>query len=284
MSEKSFLIDVDKCSGCSLCIIACKDEHVGNSYPQWTAPQPATGHFWINVIRMERGTIPRVRMSYLPLLCQHCENAPCIKVCPNDSIKRRYDGLVWIDPTTCNNCELCQRACPYDVIYLNAELGIAQKCTGCAHRVDEGLLPRCADVCPHDAIVFADSTDNVFRQAAPAKPLEIYHPEYETKPRVYWRGLPKPWIAGIVIDGDSDEVMSGATITATDLLDDRAVTVQSDAFGEFWIKDLGKDRKYSVEITKAGYEHFRAVITTDGDQDMGMICLKKARAPVEKGN
>ena len=152
MGKKSFLIDVDKCSGCSLCIIACKDEHVGNSYAPWTAPQPDTGHFWIDVIPVERGKTPRVKMSYLPVLCQHCENAPCIKACPEDAIKRRADGLVWIDPAVCNNCGLCQEACPYDVIYMNEDLGIAQKCTGCAHRVDEGLLPRCAEVCPHDAI------------------------------------------------------------------------------------------------------------------------------------
>jgi tetrathionate reductase subunit B len=275
MGEKSFLIDVDKCSGCSLCIIACKDEHVGNSYPPWTAPQPDTGHFWIDVIRVERGKTPRVRMSYLPVLCQHCANAPCIKVCPEGAIKRRDDGLVWIDPATCNGCGLCQKACPYDVIHLNSDLGIAQKCTGCAHRVDEGFLPRCADVCPHDAIVFADKADSVFKQEGQAMPLEIYHPEYQTEPQVYWNGLPKPWIAGIVIDAASDEVISGAAITSIDLFNDRAVIVRSDEFGDFWIKNLGKDRKYSVEIKKEGYGDFLAVVTTNGDQDLGTVRLKK---------
>jgi Fe-S-cluster-containing dehydrogenase component len=275
MGKKSFLIDVDKCSGCSLCIIACKDEHVGNSYAPWTATQPDTGHFWIDVIPVERGKTPRVKMSYLPLLCQHCENAPCIKVCPEGAIKRRDDGLVWIDPATCNGCGLCQKACPYDVIYLNDDLGIAQKCTGCAHRVDEGLLPRCAEVCPHDAIVFADETDSVFSQEGQAKRLETYHPEYQAEPRVYWRGLPKPWIAGIVIDAGTDEVISGAAITSIDLFDDRAVMVQSDEFGDFWIRELDKDRKYSVEIKKEGYEGFRVVVTTDGDQDLGEVSLKK---------
>jgi Fe-S-cluster-containing dehydrogenase component len=275
MGKKSFLIDVDKCSGCSLCIIACKDEHVGNSYAPWTATQPDTGHFWIDVIPVERGKTPRVKMSYLPLLCQHCENAPCIKVCPEGAIKRRDDGLVWIDPETCNGCGLCQKACPYDVIYLNDDLGIAQKCTGCAHRVDEGLLPRCAEVCPHDAIVFADETDSVFSQEGQAKRLEIYHSEYQAEPRVYWRGFPKPWIAGIVIDAGTDDVILGAAITSIDLFDDRAVMVQSDEFGDFWIRELDKDRKYSVEIKKEGYEGFRAVVTTDGDQDLGEVRLKK---------
>lgn len=274
MGKKSFLIDVDKCSSCSLCIVACKDEHVGNSYLPWTAPQPDTGHFWIDVLKVERGKTPRVKMSYLPLNCQHCENAPCITACPEGAIKRRDDGLVWIDPALCNGCGKCQEACPYDVIYMNDELEIAQKCTGCAHRVDEGLLPRCVEVCPHDAILFGDEADAVFRQDGQGKPLEIYHPEYETAPRVHWRGLPKPWIAGIIIDAGTDEVITGATVTSTDLPDADAVTVQSDEFGDFWIRELDKDRKYSIEIKKEGYETFRAVVTTAGDQDLGAVGLK----------
>ena len=275
MGKKSFLIDVDKCSGCSLCIIACKDEHVGNSYAPWTAPQPDTGHFWVNLLKVERGVTPRVRMSYLPVLCQHCENAPCMTACSDGAIKRRDDGLVWIDPAMCDGCGRCQEACPYGVIYKNKELGIAQKCTGCAHRVDEGLLPRCAEVCPHDAIVFGEATDSVFKQGA-GEPLEIYHPEYETKPRVYWKGLPKPWIAGVVIDETKDEVIADAAVTAVDLADNGTVTVRSDAFGDFWIKGLAQDRKYNVEIKKDGYENFRAVVTTEGDQDLGTVSLRKS--------
>jgi hypothetical protein len=137
------------------------------------------------------------------------------------------------------------------------------------------LLPRCVEVCPHDVIVFADRTDSVFRQGGQAKPLEIYHPEYQTEPRVYWRDLPMPWIAGIIIDSSTDEVISGAAITSIDLFNDRIITVRSDEFGDFWIRNLDKDRKYSVEIKKEGYIDFHAVVTTDGDQDMGTVCLKK---------
>ena len=114
-----------------------------------------------------------------------------------------------------------------------------------------------------------------FSKKGDAKPLEIYHPEYQAEPRVHWKGLPKPWIAGIVIDAGTDEVISGAAITSIDLFDDRAVTVRSDEFGDFWIRELDKDRKYSVEIKKEGYEDFRAVVTTDGDQDLGAVHLKK---------
>ncbi|OGA09063.1 MAG: hypothetical protein A3H33_05865 [Betaproteobacteria bacterium RIFCSPLOWO2_02_FULL_65_20] len=277
MGKKTFLIDVDRCSGCSLCIIACKDEHVASSYSPWTRPQPDTGHFWINVQPMERGRIPRVRMTYLPLLCQHCANAACIKACPEDAIKRRDDGLVWIDPETCTGCGLCVEACPYDVVYMNDELGIAQKCTGCAHRVDEGSLPRCVEICPHDAIVFGDETDGVLGEAGRGEAPEIYHPEYQAQPRIYWKGLPKPWITGAVIDAASDEVITGAAITSVDLFEDGSVTVRSDEFGDFWIRGADKDRKYRVEIRKEGYEDFLAVVTTDGDQDMGTVRLNKTR-------
>ena len=267
MGKKTFLIDVEKCSGCRLCMIVCKDEHVGSGYSPWTKPQPDTGQFWIDVVSLERGRIPRVRMSYLPVLCQHCENAPCVKACPEGAIKTRSDGLVWIDPAPCTGCGLCQTACPYDVIFMNDDLEIVQKCTGCAHRVDEGALPRCAEVCPHDAIVFGDVENG--------KTLEVYHPEYQTEPRVYWKGLPKPWIAGTVIDALSDEVISGVAITSVDLFEDGSVTVLSDEFGDFWIRGMEKDRKYRVEIRKEGYQDFLSIVTTDGDQDVGTVGLKR---------
>lgn len=271
MAKKTFLIDVDKCTSCMLCVVACKDEHVGTGYEPWTKPQPETGHFWIDVQSMERGHTPRVRMSYLPVLCQHCENAPCIKACPEGAILRRDDGLVWIDAAKCTGCGLCQPACPYDVIYMNEGLNIAQKCTGCAHRVDDGLLPRCAEVCPHDAITFGDETDTVFSQPG----LEDLHPEFQAAPRVKWKGLPTPWIAGTVIDGDSDEVIEGVAITAVDLFNGPSVTVQTDAFGDFWAHGMKTDRKYRVEIRKAGYEDVLAVVTTDGDQDLGTVVMNR---------
>ena len=274
MDKKTFLIDVDRCSGCSLCVIACKDEHVENSHSPWTRAQPQTGQFWINVHSMERGRTPRVRMSYLPILCQHCENAACIKVCPEDAIKRRDDGLVWIDPNACTGCGLCQKACPYDVIYIDEEAGIAQKCTGCAHLVDAGSLPRCVQVCPHEAILFGNDSDSALRGKNGQK-LEVYHPEYLAKPRVRWSNLPKPWIAGKVIDAANDEVMGAVEVTSLDLFDDASVTVLSDEFGDFWIKGLQKDRKYKLEIRKKGYEAFSTVVTVDREQDLGNICLPR---------
>jgi tetrathionate reductase subunit B len=274
MDKKTFLIDVDRCSGCGLCVIACKDEHVDNSYAPWTQAQPQTGQFWIRVHPMERGHAPRVRMNYLPIHCQHCENATCIKACPENAIKRRDDGLVWIDPKACTGCGLCQGACPYDVIYMNKETGIAQKCTGCAHLVDAGSLPRCVQACPHEAILFGNESYSA-RQGESSQQIESYHPEYLAKPRVHWSNLPKPWISGKVIDAANDEVVDAVEITSLDLFDDSSLTVLSDAFGDFWIKGLQEDRKYKLEIRKEGYQGYSTVVTTDREQDLGDICLHK---------
>jgi tetrathionate reductase subunit B len=274
-ARKTFLVDVNRCTGCGLCVVACKDEHVGNAHRPWTAPQPATGHFWIDVRSIESGRIPRVRVSHLPLLCQHCENAACMKVCPEDAIRRRDDGLVWIDPAACSGCGLCREACPYGVIHMNDALKVAQKCHGCAHRVDEGLDPRCADVCPHEAIVFGDEDSEAFAAAAGDGPLEVYHPEYQPRPRVYWRGLPKPHIAGEVVDAESDEVVAGAVVTATDLFDDGSFTALTDGFGEFRIGNLGSDRRYRLAVRKEGYRESALVVATDGARDVGTIRLAR---------
>jgi Fe-S-cluster-containing dehydrogenase component len=273
MKNHTFLIDVEKCTGCMLCSISCKDEHVQNSYAPWAEPQPGTGHFWIDVRAQERGRIPRVRVTYLTVHCQNCEKSPCATVCPDDAIKTRDDGLVWIDPGPCTGCGLCPDACPYDVIFMNKDLEIAQKCTGCAHRVDKGEEPRCSQVCPHDAILFGDLHDIGDDTGG----LETLHPEFGAEPRVYWKGLPRPWIAGLVIDAAADEVITGASITSTDLTDDATLSTQSDEFGDFWIKGLEKDRKYQVDIKMDGFEDFRVVVTTDADQDVGTVGLKRTK-------
>lgn len=267
------IIDVDECTGCNLCIIACKDEHVGSAQIPWTKPQPDTGHFWINLETYERGSIPKVKMTYLPLLCQHCENAPCMKSCPENAIDRREDGLVWINQEKCTGCGLCVDGCPYGVIYFNKELNVAQKCTWCAHLVDKGETPRCADICPHNAIIFCDEGDP--RTEVLKAKSAVYHPEYETRPRIFYKGLPKPFVAGEIIDSGSDELLKDVEITITDLFNDRSFTTVSDEFGDFWIRDLDRNHLYKIEFKRVHYEMHTAIVTADKDRNIGEIFLKK---------
>jgi len=154
---KVMVVNIDLCNGCYNCQIVCKDEHVGNDWSPYAKPQPNTGHFWMKLVEMERGSTPKVKVTYIPILCMHCSDAPCIEACKVKAIYRRDDGIVIINPEKCTGCRDCVYVCPYEAIYFNWDLNIAQKCTMCAHLLDKGWKePRCVDACPTDALKFID--------------------------------------------------------------------------------------------------------------------------------
>ena len=141
---KVLLVDITRCNGCYSCQLSCKDEHVGNDWSPIAKPQPNTGHFWWKTTETVQGTVPKVRVHYMHEMCQHCEDAPCMAACKNGAFYRREDGLVILDPDKCRGTRSCMDACPYGAIYFNTDLNIAQKCTGCAHLLDDGWTePRC---------------------------------------------------------------------------------------------------------------------------------------------
>ena len=158
---KVFVHDVSICNGCYNCQIACKDEHVANDWTPIAKPQPDTGQFWLKLNENVRGTGPQGKDGLYPILCKHCDDAPCMEACPVEgAIYRREDGLVIIDPVKCTGCKNCVDACPYGAIYFNEDLNIAQKCTGCAHLLDSGWKePRCVDACPTLAFKFMEESE-----------------------------------------------------------------------------------------------------------------------------
>lgn len=108
MARYSMVVDLDRCQGCRACVEACKVEN-----------NTAQGNFWMYVFRFEEGTFPETKMSFLPRPCQHCDNAPCVKVCPVGARFKREDGLVLTDADRCIGCRYCELACPYGVNYSN---------------------------------------------------------------------------------------------------------------------------------------------------------------------
>jgi len=272
---KVFVIDVGICNGCYSCQIACKDEHVGNDWTPIAKPQPDTGQFWMRQTEHIGGTVPKVKMHYIPIPCQHCDEAPCIPACPiENTIYKRDDGLVIIDPEKCTGCQACVDACPYDAIFFNESLNIAQKCTGCAHLLDGGewKIPRCADACPTEAIKFGEEAD--FKDAI-AK-AEVLKPELKAKPRVYYLNIPKKFIAGTVYDPVEKEVIIGATCTLTGPKAGKKATATTDGFGDFWFQGLA-DGVYSLKIEAKGFagKTFDK-ISTEKDVNLGDIPLAKA--------
>ena len=271
---KVMIIDLSICNGCHNCQVSCKDEHVGNDWSPIARPQPDTGQFWNRVIPMERGTVPKVMVTYHHSICQHCENAPCIDACSQSAIYRRPDGIVIIDPDRCRGNQLCLEACPYEgVIYFNDDLNIAQKCTFCAHLLDKGWTDtRCSDVCPTGAFTFGEEAD-LQEQIDKA---ELLKPELATRPRVYYLNLPKKWIAGAVYDSEADESTVGATVTATEVKTGEKVSTQTDHYGDFWLKNL-PDGAYTLLIEKEGYltQKLGPIDATKKDQNLGDIVLWK---------
>ena len=267
---KAFAIDIAKCNGCYCCQIACKDEHVANDWTPYAKPQPDTGQFWLKQNEFVRGTVPKVKMNYLPVLCMHCDDAPCMPPCPIEgAIYKRDDGLVIIDPEKCTGCKNCVDACPYHVIYFNEDLNIAQKCTGCAHLLDSGWKePRCADACPTLAIKFGEESE----LRALIKGGEVLHPEYKTKSRVYYLHIPKKFIGGTVYDPVEKEVIIGAACTLTGAGNKKKYTTTTDNFGDFWFEGLDEGT-FSLKIEKGKKSKSLKSISTEVDVNLGDIPL-----------
>lgn len=246
--SKVFTIDVARCSGCYNCQLACKDEHVGNDWSPYAKPQPEIGQFWCKVEDHPQGTIPKVRVHYIPRLCNHCRNAACMEVCPEGAITRREDGLVLLSPEKCSGCKKCMDACPYGAIYYNPELNIAQKCTGCAHLLDHGArLPRCVEACPTDALRFGEEEELAdFIEGA-----DVLRPETGAFPRVYYRNIPGKFIAGTVYDPIAKEVVTGAKCRLNCY--GKLWKTTTDRYGDFWFNDLPVG-VFDLVIEAKGYE------------------------------
>jgi len=266
--SKAFVIDVALCSGCYSCQIACKDEHCGNDWSPYAKPQPDTGQFWMQVDEKANGTIPKVRVTYTPKLCNHCEKPACLAACGHEAIIKRDDGLVIIDPGKCEGCGECLTACPYGKIYKNKEFDICQKCTGCAHLLDNDYTePRCTEVCPTGAFLFGEEeglSDLI-------KGASVLMPETGTGPKVYYRNVPGQFIAGTLFDPAADEIVEYARVMAVS--GGKIINVLSDDFGDFWLNDLAVG-SWDITITREGYEpKYFHNIRTDECVNLGDIAL-----------
>jgi len=197
-------IDTRKCIGCGRCVAACKAE---NHVPL----ESAYFRTWVERYRIQtdgevmvdspNGAIDGfhdepsdkdvLRTFFVPKLCNHCDNPPCVQVCPVGATYKSPDGVVLVDQKYCIGCRYCIQACPYGARFLNPATKTAEKCTFCYHRISKGLLPACVEACPTQARVFGE----VRKKASPLQRflrmnrIGILKPYLNTDPKVYYANL-----------------------------------------------------------------------------------------------
>src|SRR3989449_1951287 len=177
MPNYGFAIDLRKCIGCHACTIACKAEHqipIG------------VNRCWVKTV--EKGTFPHTQRFFFPVLCNQCDEAPCVRICPTRALFRRGDGIVDLNGDSCIGCRACMVACPYDQLFIDPNTHTAEKCNFCANRVENDLLPACVSVCPTECRIFGDLDDPTSEVAriAQQEAISVRKPEKGTIPKVFY--------------------------------------------------------------------------------------------------
>ncbi|MBI2922094.1 MAG: polysulfide reductase NrfD [Planctomycetes bacterium] len=197
-----FVLDQNRCIGCHACTVACKEE---NNVPL------GTFRTWVKYV--EKGHFPDTSRHFAVLRCNHCDNAPCIEICPTSALFRRNNGIVDFDRDACIGCKACMQACPYDALYIDPATDTAAKCNFCAHRVEVGLEPACVIVCPEQAIITGDLDDPASRIAklVAKKEVQVRKPEQGTQPKVFYLGADAATLTPSMTQAESQQMWSTPT-------------------------------------------------------------------------
>ena len=216
------VIDLDKCTGCQACVVACRQE---NNIPIMGEKYAKLGRakFWMNLISEVKGTYPNVEMHFLPIPCMHCDKPPCTKVCPVAATYKNPEGIVAQVYPRCIGVRMCIANCPYTVRYFNwyepnwpeeymkglnpdvykRRKGITEKCNFCIQRIRrakmvakkekrkirEGeVVPACVETCPSEALYFGDLNDPKSQVSRLSKSRRAFRmmEELGTEPKVYY--------------------------------------------------------------------------------------------------
>ncbi len=259
MKKWNLVIDVAKCFGCQACAVACHDEYHDNEHPGIAASMAKHGQRWIDIVQREKGQAPMVEVVYLPVTCNHCDDAPCLKAAKDGAIRKREDGIVVIDPVKAKGQRQLVDACPYGAIHWNEEAQLPQAWPFDAHLLDGGWArTRASQVCPTQAIRTVRADDAEMRKIVADEKLEVLHPEYRTRPRVWYKNLDrfyKGFVGGSIAGdiGGVTECVEDAQVVLK--RDGRLVAeTRSDPYGDFRFHGLDEDGGgYEIEVADARF-------------------------------
>jgi tetrathionate reductase subunit B len=172
------VIDTNRCIACHGCTIACTSE---NNVPD--------GYYrsWVKI--MSKGRFPNVSSHFLPRLCNNCEDAPCLNLCPTGATYRTHeDGVVHVNREICVGCRICVVACPYGSRFINPLTNTADKCDFCYHRITKGLKPACVDACTGKARIFGDLNDpsSEISRYIENRSTQRLRADLDTRPKVHY--------------------------------------------------------------------------------------------------
>lgn len=281
MEKWNFIIDVAKCENCHNCDLVTKDEHIGNDFPGYAAPQPQEGHNWVYIKRKVRGEGSMVDVAYLPVTCNQCDNAPCIKAADNGAVYKRPDGIVIIDPVKAKGQKKIVDSCPYGAIAWNEELQIPQKWIFDAHLLDKGWKePRWAQACPTGAGRALKVSDSEMAQIAEKEGLEVLGSQWKTKPRIYYKNLHRyqaAFLGGTLTtaSGSAGECLDGARVVLRKG-NQQIAEMKTDWWGDFKFDKLERDTgPYSIEISHPKFRDMRIDVESVGNSHYcGVIVMK----------
>ena len=250
----NLIVDVARCDNCRNCFLATKDEHIGNDFPGYAASQPERTHSWVDIKTKERGSWPIVEAHFMPVMCNHCDDAPCMKVAKDGAITKRADGIVIIDPVKSKGQKAIVDACPYGAVYWNEEKQIPQAWIFDAHLLDQGWTkPRVEQSCPTSVFRTLKVTDDEMRQIAKQEGLDVLLPEQNSKPRVYYKNLhlmTSCFVSGsVVVHVKGVEECAANADVVLKRNGAEAGRTTTDVFGEFKIDKLEpRSGRYELQV------------------------------------
>ena len=260
MPKWNLIIDVAECTNCQLCTLATMDEYIDNDWPGYAAPMPKHGHRWIDILQKERGQVPFIDIAYVPTMCNHCDDAPCIAAATDGAITKRDDGIVLIDPEKARGQKHLVDACPYGHIWWNEERAVPQAWTFDAHLLDQGWTKTRGQLsCPTQAMRAVNVEDGEMARMVRDDGLEVLKPELGTKPRVWYKNL---WRYSTAFIGGSVSAQANGTVDCVEgatvrlMKDGGAIAeTETDNYGDFKFDRLEQDSgAYQVEIDADGHE------------------------------